>query len=319
MLQRCAGLKAIFGLVWNSTFVCIMCQNAINAAAITKPALPSHLLPIAANLSIPTDSCIEYKLVHIIPGQAPQWEFSPNRTLTFQAGSPARALSLAWCDPVPVTAEDESPEDDSVDSLTIPFSSDDASSAELAVAINDTEQSMMAVAAETTVEDEPIPEEIPGKEEIVLPSVVVMEDAAPSDVSAVLELGQDEFETDASSNDGSNFLEGAARTAGYVALGVAGAAMLSAFAIDVADTAVLGAVVAAAGGAALSSKNGSAAKKKDSLSEDGTENTDEIEEPLITGAGQPGVVIAAGILSALDAGKSVAKALSGESETREDA
>lgn len=109
------------------------------------------------------------------------------------------------------------------------------------------------------------------------------------------------------------------KTAGAVALGVAGAAVLSALAIDVADTAILGAVAAAAGGAILSN-NPSTKKSLGGEDEEGALPADEDKEmePRITGAGQPGVAIAAGILSAFDAGKSLVKALDSREEKEEE-
>jgi len=109
--------------------------------------------------------------------------------------------------------------------------------------------------------------------------------------------------------ENNSMLKNATKTAGTLALGVAGAALLSALAIDVADTAILGAVAAAAGGAVLSGTGPKASRKSTAITEEGdeeAENDDIVSEKLqITGAGETGVIIAAGLLSALDAGRSM--------------
>jgi hypothetical protein len=106
--------------------------------------------------------------------------------------------------------------------------------------------------------------------------------------------------------------ENAAKTAGALALGVAGAALLSALAIDVADTAIIGAVAAAAGGAVLSGSGSStkASRKSSTITEDGEEVFEtEVEavssERNIKGAGETGVIIGAGLLAAFDAGRAM--------------
>lgn len=103
-------------------------------------------------------------------------------------------------------------------------------------------------------------------------------------------------------NTGKNLIKAVGKTAGYVALGVAGVAAASALAIDVTDVAVMGALVAAAGGAAV--KNGS---KKSSESEVEGDKDGE-EEHLIMkkkpSSADPGVALAAGVLTAYELGKS---------------
>jgi hypothetical protein len=109
--------------------------------------------------------------------------------------------------------------------------------------------------------------------------------------------------------EGNSMLENAAKTAGALAFGVAGAALLSTLAIDIADTAIIGAVAAAAGGAVFSGTGTGASRKTTAITEEGGEEveTEEIvsKERQITGAGETGVIIAAGLLSAFDAGRSM--------------
>lgn len=93
--------------------------------------------------------------------------------------------------------------------------------------------------------------------------------------------------------------------------------MLSALAIDVADTAVLGAVAAAASGAVLAGSSTSKAKSGAADSSEGDEGEAE-GETRITGAGKPGLVIAAGLLSAFDAGKSMVDVLNGTDTDKPD-
>lgn len=119
-------------------------------------------------------------------------------------------------------------------------------------------------------------------------------------------------------------LQGAAKTAGYVALGVAGAALLSAVAVDIADTAMLGAMAAAAGGAALSTatpkkggKTAQASSEEGDVEMEGEEGGTSAAPMRVTGAGEPGLIIAAGLASAFDAGQALVRALDGSSDGEE--
>jgi hypothetical protein len=125
--------------------------------------------------------------------------------------------------------------------------------------------------------------------------------------------------------EGKTMLESAAKTAGALALGVAGAALLSALAIDVADTAIIGAVAAAAGGAVLSGTGvtpSTKASRKTITAEVGEEvEVEEVisEERNITGAGEAGVIIAAGLASAFDIGRAMVDSMtSGAVEEEEE-
>ncbi|GAB4818651.1 hypothetical protein N2152v2_005697 [Parachlorella kessleri] len=105
----------------------------------------------------------------------------------------------------------------------------------------------------------------------------------------------------------SSLLKSVGKTAGYVAMGVAAGALMSALTVDVAEMAVMGAVLAAAGNAALSTSNANGTSRKEM--EDGAEGADlgdGAEEEGSVGrrrrpsAAEPGLFMAAAVLSAFD-------------------
>jgi hypothetical protein len=102
--------------------------------------------------------------------------------------------------------------------------------------------------------------------------------------------------------------QGAAKTAGFVAMGVAAGAVLSALAIDasiVADVAMIGAVAAAAAGTSSAAKSGGSSGDEEGAVKGNGDEANKVSS-------EPGVVMAAGLMGAIDAGKSVMKAF-GES------
>jgi hypothetical protein len=266
----------------------------------------------STTLSLPAGLQAEYKLIHVIPGRPPVWEYIPNRML--DVTDTPTTMQLIWCDladTVPVAAEEiemrlaNPPEEAESPPITgFEIDKDAAISEAITVATVVPEQEAQPIEEE----DKPTPE------------LVVEENAddiVPT-VHAVVETAEPEVD-DAPATG--KFLKGAAKTAGYVALGVAGAAVLSALAIDVTDAAVMGAMAAAAGSAAMTSK-GAAGKKtlsgdgeSEAADDDGTEG-EEVPERRITGAGEAGVIIAAGLMSALDVGKAMAKSLDATSEAK---
>jgi hypothetical protein len=307
----------------------------------------------AATFDLPAGFTSEYKFVHYIPGQEPIWEFTENRFLSIPKSAIADpqgvALDLAWCEPSAVFGEEQSiiftgptsaaavVSDTIVDGeypvqdglVTPAFQSAVSSVAAFFGGASTEEEEKMAEQGSEDVAaleaafgadaamKQQTEEEVEKKteEEITIPSAEAF--------AAVADFEEEENEEDAVTADlakpsaeSNSMFESAAKTAGALALGVAGAALLSALAIDVADTAILGAVAAAAGGAVLSGSGSStkASRKSTTLTEDGEEveieeETTAEEERKITGAGETGVIIAAGLMSAFDAGRSMVESM----------
>lgn len=272
-----------------------------------------------ADVALPVGATAEFKLVLSIPGEAPVWEHTANRTITVPEGAGALALDLgSWCDPVtaaePVAtaapAETEGAVADD-DLLTPPFQAAvDSVKTFFSGGAAEAEAEEEALAAEAAVAEM----EIAAVEEEEEAEVAEAEEAVLATEAVVVEAEAAPATTD--------MLKSAAKTAGALALGVAGAALLSALAIDVTETAVVGALAVAAGGAALQGATPSAAKASKAAGEDEEEEEGadaelvpeaEGDERRIKGAGETGVIIAAGILSALDAGKKAAEMLGAKS------
>lgn len=306
--------------------------------------------PYAVNLDLPPGFTSEFKLVHIIPGQAPIWEYTPNRQLSIPAtASPVTAsLALAWCEPsfaestLPAVEETGEPvveESSSIQSavaesglVTPPFMSsvtsffNGNSTAQTDKKTEKTEKDVAALEAafvadpavketEENIEEveSPIIEESAAEPAVAETEAVLTAEPATEEDSVITEL----VETESSST---KMLKSAAKTAGAVALGVAGAALLSALAVDVADTAIIGAMAVAAGSAALGGSSSKTKKSTTSSLEDGEKAEEgeegvvvEEEERKITGAGETGVIIAAGLLSAYDATKAMVDSVSKKS------
>lgn len=221
-------------------------------------------------MELPVGFESEFKFVHVLADQQVIWEdYIPNRVLRIDDTN--SQLSFQWCNyhgevSVAEVLEEEEPiepEPESGSEVTktplVEDSSNQASLVDDKVAYPEEQQI-------NTVEDY----------------------GSESDYTAV-EL--DEHEEQAAlpeENDEGEIQQGfkqAAKTAGMVAAGVAGAALLSTFAVDIMDGAVLSAFAVAAGGAAL----GSSKSSKDGDQDEGDKVTSE-----------PGAIIAAGIASAWD-------------------
>lgn len=269
----------------------------------------------SAMLDLPTSQMIEYKLVHIIPGQEPVWEFTHNRVL--KVPSDPIALNLPWCqseniapleEVVPLeqgVTEASEPEVLATAQVAVEESKVNTLTGDGGDALAESQMQSVMFEENTGIASEEMASE--DKPINIDPSMDAP--AAALNAESIEIPSTEEIDASVQKDSGSSMFKQATKTAGYVALGVAGAAMLSALAVDVTDAAILGAVAAAAGGAAMS--NGSKGSKKSSKKADGSEEegsefgSDAMEERKITGAGEAGVVIAAGLLSALDAGKSL--------------
>lgn len=55
--------------------------NHLHCVCISKVGLIMCLCYIAATVELPANSQVQYKFVHVQPGQPPVWEFTPNRQL----------------------------------------------------------------------------------------------------------------------------------------------------------------------------------------------------------------------------------------------
>ncbi|KAL4529306.1 hypothetical protein Ndes2526B_g04135 [Nannochloris sp. 'desiccata'] len=274
-----------------------------------------------ATLDLPAGFSSEYKFVHYIPGQQPIWEFTENRFLTIPKSTASKPISLdlTWCEPFTVgeeqntfittaaaTFEARNNAEYSVqEGLVTPSfqSAVDSVQVFLGGAANEQEHDEMAEQAS----DDVAALEAAFEADSALKQQQEEKTAEEGqEVTLVADLAKP-------ATEGNSMLENAAKTAGALALGVAGAALFSALAIDIADTAIIGAVAAAAGGAVLSGSGSAsstkASRKTAAATEDGGEEVETEEfvpqERKITGAGETGVILAAGLLSAFDAGRSM--------------
>lgn len=266
------------------------------------------MLLSAVTLDLPPGFVSEYKLVHIIPGRSPVWEFIDNRTLTIPTTAGEETITLQWCAP-PVGRIAVSGTDSMIDTVPSAISVLETPSAGLM-------EEAVTPEANTVITDAVTLEVL--APEIKEPNGQKDDPLGVLDEETLLTAEQTE-KVAAQKESGESMLTAAAKTAGAVALGVAGAALLSALAIDVADTAIMGAVAVAAGSAALSGSNGSKRSKSADTGADeeiagGGEPVEEGER-RITGAGEAGVIIAAGLMSAYDAGKSIVTALDGQKQS----
>ena len=297
------------------------------------------------DLELPEGFQSEYKLVHCMPGKPPVWEYTPNRLLTVappmapseehtssSSSSPTLEIQLQWCTPPQAASqatEVVEPTEEALDEYGMAATPAFSAGIDLMETYSSTESG----SASTTDIDEGVFNNQEKQKEMenevqVNGTVLEVIDAA---IMNAEEDGKIEGSYSSSSKRGEqeSAFKSAAKTAGAVALGVAGAALLSALAIDVADTAIMGAVAVAAGSAALSSgSNGSAKKKKSSAQNGGEIDSAESGDAHVeresesessqstTTVTEPGVIIAAGIMSALDAGKAVVKSLDKEADVQ---
>ena len=292
----------------------------------------------SANLELSPSKQMEYKLVHVIPGRSPVWEFIDNRVL--EITSEPLSLNLSWCD----LEEDTGSSSDNIIKEYSEESVIDSSTAIAEVAQTEQEQEDITDSIESNhvseitevssdgkeVGDDFIASAVDHQNNVLQLEANFMEKmnqeviSVPGADENVPESSLSEIATETAQNtdeEGAktqSMIKKATKTAGYVALGVAGAAMLSALAVDVTDAAILGAVAAAAGGAAMNNgTKGSKASSEVKLDEEGNESTIDVQERKIKGAGEAGVVMAAGVLSAFDMGKSILSKKSDVDSTQE--
>jgi hypothetical protein len=260
-------------------------------------ASPPHTrLPAAGTVDLPVGASADYKLVHVLTWTQPAWEPAPNRAMTVAEGE-GMTVGLGWADPEASVVEVVQPAAPAAPAPEEPLQPGFQAAA--AAVENFAEQFKFAAGGGA-------------------PAAPPQAAAAPLEVEVLGEEAQ-AAAPPAPAPKERTALQAAATTAGYVALGVAGAAVLGALAIDVADTAVLGAMVAAAGGAALSggaSKGGKGAAGEGAAGE-GAAGDVEVEGGAprpSAGAGEPGIIMAAGLMSAFDAGKAMVQALDGSAK-----
>lgn len=260
-----------------------------------------------ADVELPSDTSAEFKVVHVVPSTGEYiWEYTNNRVLEVPDVKEMKdgELSLTWCDesvdasmvrPVKMSSMASWDEDDE-QSAAGPFSSvldffaEDKPVEVIGEPIEDnmnTEDSVKELMEavdenpdtfETTLESTGYKDT--STSEVLSDGTVDM----PEDYQENIENLPDTVET-----QGTSSLKKAATAAGMVAAGVAGAALLSGLAIDVADTAVLGAFAVAAGSAAFGTKSS------------GKTGDGEDEKAL---SKEPGTIIAAGLAAAFDQTKS---------------
>ena len=288
-------------------------------------------------------------MVHIVPGCDPIWEYTNTRELTIPTSATATAtatLNLAWCDTtfvettLPLVGETTTKEILAKKTSTAPIKTPVVPEAIMssvtsffngtsAAAAPTEEVVVKKVAAleAAFVADAAVKEAEEKVEEVLTPAAEPAVPAVAAVTEAILTAGEPatiEVESVApalveTESESSKMFKSAAKTAGAVALGVAGAAMLSALAVDVSETAIIGAMAVAAGSAALNSSGSKTKKSTSGSSEDGDEieggiAVEEDEERKITGAGETGVIIAAGLLTAFDVTKAAVDSVGKKSD-----
>lgn len=268
-----------------------------------------------ADVELPSGSRAEFKIVHAIPSTGEHiWEYTSNRILEVPDVNEMKdgELSLIWCDESadvtvvrPVQMSSLASWDDDDESSAGPFAS------------------VLNLFAGDTPDDIPedVIEPMPVIDEQDEESLESAEDIIKNEVEDLLESKED-IDTDmkppsedipkatlADSSEGeeettvvvdkmepsaTSTLKKAATAAGMVAAGVAGAALLSGLAVDVADTAVLGAFAVAAGSAAFGTKSsGKSENGSADLDDDAVTSQKSLSK-------EPGTIIAAGLAAAFD-------------------
>lgn len=267
----------------------------------------------------------EFKLVHVLETGECIWEYTKNRTLDvsdMDAMKDGRVM-LKWCDEsedamtiypehmstIASWDEDDTPvatgfdDEDTAKSFTEdPMSTGD-------VLGGDKESFEMI----DTLEDPNQTEELVEDSDMI--DEIKKNDTIKDDTESVIS------ETVQDNESNQKAFKKVATTAGMVAAGVAGAALLGGLAVDMADTAVLGAFAVAAGSAAFGPKSVKKNQKTNTLLDDtDTPETDTLPTPPSEGdeeekdraITEPGTIIAAGLLSAFEQGNKVVNATSQE-------
>lgn len=242
---------------------------------------------------VPSGTPIEFKLVQVFQQQPPLWEnapFTTNRMIEIGNTSTEVEVKCTWDAPeklqlMPVGFDEEElncqkgnlnlieaiamePEMQSIPAVMHEQSAAVVELDKTEVALPDSVEDYNLVVGGGEKEAE---EEMPGQKE-----VVEEKEEKPEKVTSTLQA--------------------IGKTAGYVAVGLAGAAAFSALAIDVTDVAIMSAVVAAASGAAMTGKKSS------------------VEETSKMSSADPGVAIAAGVLSAFDVATEALKNINGHKD-----
>lgn len=226
-------------------------------------------------MELPAGFESEFKFVHVLADQQHViWEdYIPNRILRIDDTN--SEIKFQWCDYHEKVMVTEVLEDEAVNTEPQPEPESDPVAG-------------MPIAEDSVDQAALVDDEIAFSEE--QQTIIGQEDGSESDYTAV-ELDDHEEQAampevkDEGEEQIQQSFKQAAKTAGMVAAGVAGAALLSTFAVDIVDGAVLSAFAVAAGGAALGSPKSS--KKGD---EEGGEKV----------TSEPGTIIAAGLASAWD-------------------
>ena len=271
-----------------------------------------------ADVELPSGTRAEFKIVNAIPSSGVHiWEYTSNRLLEIPSVNEMKdgELILAWCDesmdstvvkPVQMSslaswdeADDEQTAagsfapmldffagitmkdtieylEDTVDAQDSDVEPSESTNQLAENEVEDLLESQMDVETDIKPDSEEMPDEI---------------------VDEVLEEPQVETTIVEEEEQGTSSLKKAATAAGMVAAGVAGAALLSGLAVDIADTAVLGAFGVAAGSAAFGTKP----TGKTGTSTNGSAELD-VEEDISGKAlsKEPGTIIAAGLAAAFE-------------------
>ena len=284
------------------------------------------------SLELPQGFESEFKLVHCLGERdVVVWEYTPNKTLKVPkhvetTPSGPIAIALQWCDETvqQVCLDDWTKAEGTGVQESLPPSAEgngalapeepvsqgqETIAPEILVHDKETEmeKSSQTFGKETEEADEAMAHMDTQQDESVARSestTEIVEEAS----DAIIEKEQEKKESG---------MKNIAKTAGYVAAGVAGAALLSTFAVDVIDVSVVGAFAVAAGSAALGSQNMKKSKSDEDQSEE--QLTDVTVEKVGVSdtkvSSEPGTIIAAGLLSAWEAGKA---ATSNDSDTQGD-
>ena len=221
-------------------------------------------------MELPVGFESEFKFVHVLADQQVIWEdYIPNRVLKIDDTN--SELSFQWCDYHGEVSVAEALEDEAIEPE--PESGSEVAATPL---VEDTLDQAALVDDEVAFSEEK-------------QSAIVEDYGSETDYTAVeLDDHEEQVALPEEKDEGEEQIQQgfkqAAKTAGIVAAGVAGAALLSTFAVDIVDGAVLSAFAVAAGGAALGSS-----KSKSGDQDEGDKVTSE-----------PGAIIAAGLASAWD-------------------
>lgn len=272
-----------------------------------------------ADVELASGSRAEFKIVHAIPSTGEHiWEYTSNRILEVPGVNEMKdgELSLIWCDestdvtvvrPVQMSSLASWDDDDDYDgqSSAGPFAPVlDFFAGDTSNEITEDVIEPMLIIEEQDEESLESAEDIPKNEvEDLLESKGDIDtDMKPpsEDLSKITLPDSSEGEVDTTvvvdkvEPSATSTLKKAATAAGMVAAGVAGAALLSGLAVDVADTAVLGAFAVAAGSAAFGTKSsGKSENGSADQDEDGVSSQKSLSK-------EPGTIIAAGLAAAFD-------------------